>query len=218
MVAIHFEDEWLSRYPRPLRCIHDNGSEFTGAPFQQMLQRNGIKSVSTTVKNPQSNAINERIHLTIQDILRTYLNANSEALTTQHLNLQVVIDHVLASTRYALRTAINRAIGTSPGAVVFSRDMFLPIPVIANIEALRQRKQARVNYNLLAQNQRRHAHDYQVNDMVVIVDTDVKRKLAPRTSRPFRVTQVHTNGTVVIERRPNVFERINIRRLRPANL
>lgn len=49
-VATAFENEWLSRYPRPLRCIHDNGSEFVGTKSQDMLKRNGISSVPTTIK------------------------------------------------------------------------------------------------------------------------------------------------------------------------
>ena len=33
-VAMKFENEWLSRYPRPLRCIHDQGPEFVSNPSQ----------------------------------------------------------------------------------------------------------------------------------------------------------------------------------------
>ena len=36
-----------------------------------------------------------------------------------------------------------------------------------------------------------------------------------RAIGPFRVTQVHVNGTVTIQRLENVFDRINVRRIRP---
>ena len=49
-VAHAFEDNWLSRYPCPLRCLHDNGNEFLGPAFSLMLERNKIKSEPTTVK------------------------------------------------------------------------------------------------------------------------------------------------------------------------
>ena len=62
LVAQAFKDNWLSCYPDPLRCLHNNGNEFLGPTFTLMLQKNMIKSVPTTVKNPQSNAIVERIH------------------------------------------------------------------------------------------------------------------------------------------------------------
>ena len=36
-----------------------------------------------------------------------------------------------------------------------------------------------------------------------------------RAVGPFTIEQVHANGTVTIMRRPNVYERINIRRIIP---
>jgi len=45
--------------------------------------------------------------------------------------------------------------------------------------------------------------------------TNVESKLGNRTEGPFLITQVHTNGTVTIQRRPFVTERLNIRRLMP---
>ena len=41
-VANAFEDGWLSRYPRPRKCIHNNGNEFLGPEFMQMLEKNNI--------------------------------------------------------------------------------------------------------------------------------------------------------------------------------
>jgi hypothetical protein len=40
-------------------------------------------------------------------------------------------------------------------------------------------------------------------------------KLGYRTIGPFRIVQVHTNGTVTIRRSPTLIDRINIRRIRP---
>ena len=48
-----FDSQWLCRYPRPVRVIHDNGNEFIGMEFQQMLSSYGIRSVATSVKNPR---------------------------------------------------------------------------------------------------------------------------------------------------------------------
>jgi hypothetical protein len=38
LVAKAFDILWLCRYPRPLECIFDAGTEFTGFEFQDMLQ------------------------------------------------------------------------------------------------------------------------------------------------------------------------------------
>jgi hypothetical protein len=44
-VAMHFENTWLSRYPRPQHVIHDQGGEFMGRDFQHRLEVHNIKSV-----------------------------------------------------------------------------------------------------------------------------------------------------------------------------
>ena len=75
-VGSRFEQSWLCRYPWPRRCVHDRGGEFRGEAFQQLLQNAGIKSVPTTSKNPQANAICERMHQTVANVLRTLCNTN----------------------------------------------------------------------------------------------------------------------------------------------
>jgi hypothetical protein len=60
-VSLHFENTWLARYPKPLYCIHDPGTEFLGHDFQFMLERNGIRARPTTAKNPQANCWRKRM-------------------------------------------------------------------------------------------------------------------------------------------------------------
>ena len=52
-----FGENWLCRYPRTQECGHDNGNEFLGIGFQELLISYGIISKPTTVKNPTANAI-----------------------------------------------------------------------------------------------------------------------------------------------------------------
>jgi len=61
-VARKFNEVWLSRYPRPEVCAHDQGGEFIGPEFQALLHHAGIASVPSTARNPQINAIVERLH------------------------------------------------------------------------------------------------------------------------------------------------------------
>ena len=104
----------------------------------------------------------------------------------------------------------------SPGAMVFKRDMILPIPIIADFEVIRQRRQAVVDDNLRRQNMRRLFHDYNVGDEILIINHNPNRPtLAPTSTGPYVVQQVHANGTLTILRSPTVYERINIRRVRP---
>lgn len=68
-MAQQFENCWLLRYSSLNRYVYDNGGEFTGKAFQQMLVKQYLNT-GTTPKNPQSNKICERIHLTVAGILR----------------------------------------------------------------------------------------------------------------------------------------------------
>jgi transposase InsO family protein len=73
-IARKYAQCWLSRYPWPQRCAHDPGGEFTGPEFQTLLKNCHIKDVCTSAKNPQSNAVCERMHQTVGNVLRTLLH------------------------------------------------------------------------------------------------------------------------------------------------
>jgi hypothetical protein len=210
-IGAKFEQGWLSRYPRPIRCIHDNGGEFTGEQFQLRLQTNGIKDVPTTVKNPQSNAICERMHQTVANSLRclTYTNPPNNMAEAN-----TMVDDCLALAMRAQRTAIHTALRLSPGAFVFQRDMLLDIPLIANMEIIRERRQHLINEQLRRHNAKRISYDYLVNDLILI-KVDDPTKMEERNIGPFPITQIHINGTVTIRRRPHVLQRINVRRIKP---
>ena len=61
-VANIVETTWLSRYPWPQEIVFDRGSEFM-KDFASMVNEDyGIKQRPITTRNPQANAIIERIH------------------------------------------------------------------------------------------------------------------------------------------------------------
>ena len=126
----------VSSLPSATPFIHDQGEEFVGAPFQYVLAINSIKDVHTTVAKPQSNAVNERLHQTVANILRTLVHTRPP----QDLaDVNSLLDNALATVRQAMRSAVHRTLGSSPGSLVFHRDMFLPITMSADFEQLRQR-------------------------------------------------------------------------------
>jgi hypothetical protein len=194
-----------------MTCIYDPGSEFIGAPFQQCLERNGIEKAPTSVKNPQSNAVCERLHSTIGDILRSMLHERPPDNVAQAYEL---IDTALASAQFAVRAAINRTMGLSPGAMAFHRDMFHPIPLLVNYNDLRERRQVKIDENNRRANRRRRFQDYQPGQEVLILVYQ-PTKTEPRAIGPFQIEQVHVNGTVTIRRNEHVTERINVRRIKP---
>jgi hypothetical protein len=49
-------------YPCPTQVTFDRGSEFIGHEFKKMLNDYGVKTKPITTRNPQANAIVERVH------------------------------------------------------------------------------------------------------------------------------------------------------------
>jgi hypothetical protein len=72
-VANLVEQTWLSRYPWPEFITFENGPEFK-AEFGDLLRREypNIKIKPSSKQNPQANAILERAHGTIGNMIRTY--------------------------------------------------------------------------------------------------------------------------------------------------
>jgi len=213
-VARTLENNWLARYPRPARCIHDQGSEFMGPEFQNVLRQNGISSRPTTARNPQGNSIIERIHQSVGQVIRALVKIRDPQGAAEAYAL---VDEALATTMHATRCASSGALkGFSPGAVAFHRDMHLDIPLVADILTIQAHRQQLVDQRLLAANQRRIDHDFAVNELILKKNIlGFSDKLKPAWQGPYPIERVHTNGTVTIRLTPNATERINIRRIKP---
>ncbi len=70
MISHLVNKTWFSRYPHCQNIIYDNGSEFK-LHFETLCDSYGIKRKPTSVKNPQANAILERVHQVIMTMLHT---------------------------------------------------------------------------------------------------------------------------------------------------
>ena len=89
------------------------------------------------------------MHQVVGNVLRTLLNLHPPQ--THHVASQAV-DYALATASHALRSTIHRTLGTSPGALVFHRDMFIDLPYMADLLLLREKRQALIDYNLQREN------------------------------------------------------------------
>ena len=207
-----FVQSWLCRYPRPMRCVHDKGGEFIGAEFQWLLELFSIKDVCSTSKNPQSNAVCERIHQTVENVLRTMIHSHPQQLNMAQA--KDIVDAALASAMHAMRTTGATTLGSAPGSLAFSRDMFLNVPLVADWQAIARAREQHVNENLRRANMKRRQYDYAPGQQV-LKKVHQPTKLGERTTGPYRVEQVHVNGNLTIKLRPGVTERINIRRILP---
>ena len=214
-VATKFYQIWLARYPRPLRCIHDNGEEFIRQEFQDTLKHYGIQDVPTTVKNPQANSIIERMHLTAGSIFRSMVTEAEQ--NGRHLissDIEDFVDTAISSAQYAINATVHSITRETPGAFIYQRDMMLPIQNIANWESVRLKKQHQMERNYMRENKSRKPFDWQPG-MEIMLEEQTRYKLNPKATGPYTIELVHTNGTVTIRKKPNVFEKVNIRRIKP---
>jgi hypothetical protein len=94
--------------------------------------------------------------------------------------------------------------------------MFLPIPILAELETIHQCCQLCVDANLLRANLHHQLSDYEVEDQVLVVNQYRHHpQLAPTPTGPFIIQQVFANGTILILCHPHVYEHINICHLHP---
>ena len=109
-----------------------------GREFLNMLTVNSIKSVPTTVKNPQSNVMCERMHQTVANALGCVMRTKE---TTPQQQAKQIMDNALATVIHATRCAVNNTMKTSPGALTFCRDMFVNVPIMVDLIAIRNNRQ-----------------------------------------------------------------------------
>jgi hypothetical protein len=76
-----------------------------------------IKDVCLTSKNPQSNAIFERMHQTVTNVLKTQVHTNPPQNMTQARD---IIDDALATVMHAMQTTVATTLGSTPGALAFA--------------------------------------------------------------------------------------------------
>jgi hypothetical protein len=80
-------------------------------------------------QNPQSNAICERMHQTVNYVLRTLVHTNPPQNMTQARD---IIDDALAPAMHAMQITVATTLGSTLGALTFAQDMFLNVLLIAD--------------------------------------------------------------------------------------
>ena len=171
------------------------------AGFSTMVQDDyGIKQKPITKRNPQANAIVERVHKTIGNMIRTFEIQENQGIDESH-PWSAIISTVHTTTK------------TASMQLVFGRDSMPNIPFTANWKFIEAGKRKLIERNNKRENSKRIAHTYQVGDQILI-----KQRQETKFSRhPYRgpFTVISAQGINVVVNEVRVQDTYNIRQIKP---
>ena len=96
-----------------------------------------------------------------------------------------MIDNALATASHALRCSVSATLQTSPGTLIFNRYMIMDIPLIANLETIRNSRQHLIDEKLRRRNSKRIHHHYNMVGDKINVKTLDPVKISERLHGPF---------------------------------
>jgi hypothetical protein len=161
------------------------------------------------VKNSQANAILERLHQVLTQMLRTAELDMAETVTPD--DVDVFFDNAAWAIRFTYHTVLK----ASPSMAIFGRNMLFNIPFIADWNKKRDYRQRQTDLNMAHENSKQIDYDYKVGDKVLLTEEGILCKTeSPYSTKPYTIMTIHTNGTIRIQCGTKL-ERLNIRRVTP---
>ena len=209
VVANVAETTWFTRYPWPEKVINDRGTEFM-AEFKTMIKEDyNVKHKLITTRNPASNAIIERVHQTIGNMIRSFQVQDIEVTD------EFSWTGILQAVSFAIRSTVHTTLRATPMQLVFGRDAILPVRHVADWKYIHSRKQASINKNNLKENKSRKPYDYQVGQKVLLKNKQTTKFGTDTYGGTYTIQSVHAdNGTVKMVK-GNVVDTFNIRNIVP---
>lgn len=107
----HVEEDVFLVYGVPEMVLCDNGKQYVGKEFTDMLAKYNVELCLNPMYHPQSNPT-ERINRVLKTMIRSYVNENHR---TWDVNL--------AKLGFALRTSVHEVTGHTPAYLNFGREL-----------------------------------------------------------------------------------------------
>jgi hypothetical protein len=167
-----------------------------------MLKSYGIESKPKTAKNPQANALCERIHLDIMNMVHCYPDVDWKK-SVQY-------------AAFAIRAGYHTILNSSPCPLLFGQDMMTRELFHTNWNYLSKRRFLQMVKDNDRENKTRINHIYQIGDTVMCRIPSIGRKKTEQLAKgPFIIKEIYDNGTVLLDK-GSVEDRVHIRRLFPC--
>ena len=119
--ANHLYNDFILRFDRPCKILHDQGGEFKNNLFKNLAKLLGIQNLRTTPYHPQTNGLTERMNQTVLSMLR---NLRCKSSWKNHLSKVI----------YAYNCTRHSSTGYLPYYLMFGRKPRLPIDLILRSE------------------------------------------------------------------------------------
>ena len=206
----------------PRRLLSDRGHEFVGDVWGKLMRSLGVQRVLTSPYHPEGNAVNERSHRTMNNMLRARLleGTSSKAWVEKVRGIML-----------ALKAMVHEPHGFSASMVATGREPTLPpdlqndacaSPSLNNptdyVEVLRQRLSL-AHQQMTAPSPPASANPHQEGSLIFVMKTPPERtnKLTPRWKGPFRVKRVPNPYQVVYED-GSAWRTVHVNHTKPAKL
>ena len=115
----------------------------------------------------------ERMHQTVANVLRCI--TRTKGLSPQE-QIEQIVDNTLATVMHATRCALNNTMKTSPGALTFRTDMFVDVPIMADLIAIRKNRQQLIDTNLARHNCKRYDYHYCLRQRIMVKVYDLVKE------------------------------------------
>jgi hypothetical protein len=130
--------------------------------FETLCDSYGIRRKPTTIKNPQANAICERIHHVLGTMMRT--SELDMADSVEPADIDTFIDNAA----WAIHSTYHTVLKASPGASIFGRGLLFDIPLVADWKQIGDYRQHQTDRSNKRENDKRIHYDYKVGDKILI--------------------------------------------------
>ena len=188
----------------PRRLLSDHGREFISAIRTKLLPSLGIQQVLTSPYHPEGNAINERSHRTLNNMLRARL--------LEGPSTKAWVDKV-PGIMLTLNAMPHEPHGFSASMTATGRELTLPPDLVSDtspssaagdtpeyVETIQRRLQL-THQQMASPPATPTTNPYQIGNLIFALTTPPERtsKLAPRWKGPYRVCCVPNEYQIVYE-------------------
>lgn len=205
--------KFITLFGIPKSILSDQGTDFTSKLMKELTKLFQTKHVFSSPYHPQSNGALERSHLTLKDYLKHFIN-----------DKQNNWDEFITFAMFSYNSHVHKSTGLTPYETLFGYKPFLPNTItsepkfnycyddyIINLKQKLNITQKTARENLINSKTKSKSyydnklkvHDFQINDLVIIQNKQVKvglnKKLSPNFKGPYKIIKIFPNQTVLLK-------------------